>query len=59
MGGIYLARDVGVVHIMLTVRFREPEPTNSWFGYYAYWLIRSVRFACEADGKINFSHIYL
>ena len=59
MDGIYLARDVWAVHMTLTVHFRKPEPANSWFGYYAYWLILSVRFECEADGKINFNHIYL
>ena len=59
MGGIYLACDVWTVHTTLTIRFREPELANSWFGYYAYWLLRSVRFACETNGKINFNHIYL
>jgi len=59
MGGIYLARDVRVFHTTLTVWFREPEPTNSRFGYNVYQWLRFVHFVYEANGMINFNYIYL
>jgi hypothetical protein len=59
MHEIYLGRDVRVFHTTLIVRYREPEPTNSWFGYHVYQWLRSVHFVHKANGKINFNHIYL
>jgi hypothetical protein len=59
MGRIYSALDVRAFHRTLTVRYREPEPTNSLLSYQAYWQLCSFCFACEADGKINFNHIHI
>ena len=59
MGGIYSTRDVRVVHTMHIVWCRELKPVNSRFGYHTRRRIRSICFAYEANGKINFNHIYL
>jgi hypothetical protein len=53
MAAIYPARDM-----TLKVRYRQPEPTNSWFGDHAHRRLRSVYRTCEADGNINFNKIY-
>jgi len=59
MGAIYFARDVQAIHTMLTVRCREPKPSNSRFGYHAHRRLYFVHYTYEADGKINFNAIYL
>jgi len=58
MDGIYWARDLRAVLTVLTVRLRQPEPANSWFGNHAHWQIRPIQRTCKADGKINFNEIY-
>jgi hypothetical protein len=58
MDGIYWARDLGAVLTALTVRRRQPEPENSWFGDHAHLQIRPIQHTCKADGKINFNEIY-
>jgi hypothetical protein len=55
MGGIHSARDVRKFHTMFIVQCGEPELANSRFGYHTHRQFRSVRFACEANGK----NIYL
>jgi hypothetical protein len=59
MGGIYSAHDIQAFRMTLVVRCGEPELTNSQLGYHAHQQLRSFCFACEADGKKHFNHIYL
>jgi len=58
MDGIYWARDLRAVLTALTVRHRQPEPENSWFGDDAHWRIHPIQRTCKTDGKINFNEIY-
>jgi len=55
---IYWARDIWAVHTMLTVRYRQPELTNSCFGDHAHRRLHSVCYTCKTDGKINLNEIY-
>jgi uncharacterized pyridoxamine 5'-phosphate oxidase family protein len=58
MGGIYLAYDVRVFHMTLTIRCGEPKSANSQFDYHIHQRLHFIHFACEANGKIYFNHIY-
>jgi hypothetical protein len=58
MGIIYSACDVRAVHTMLIVWCKESEPENSRFGHHTHRQLCSIHFAGEANGKINFNHIY-
>jgi len=58
LGRIHLTHDVHAFYVSVIVWCEKSEPACSWFNYFTYWWLRSVRFACEADGRIFFHYIH-